>query len=304
MRAPHRIAGAWVLAAVILLSGAGLGESAPIFKECMPDFDQFQTGWSELMCGPTSAANSFHWLATRHPKLLGGLLKKPDGTAYTDDKSLIEDLAEAMVGNRDFANFPGVTIEQMAAGKRKFGRERVGFNLGVKPPTQWDAKVVKEGGSWKIDKLTRGPDLAWLRSQLDACEDVEFFITLLSPGSGEWWEEETHIVSVSGYDGSQFIIHDPNSKRASVAANTVEKTKKYFGKEYVVKSEYFDTEVVTIKGVDLYALKGYGTAPEVKWVITGGIAESPAPEPTTAALLALGTMISLLRRRGRRGLRP
>ncbi len=265
-----------------------------IFKEGLPDFNQFQEGWSDQMCGPTSVANSFYWLSVKYN--LPGLLSKKDGKAYTNDKEMIEDLAEAMIGNRNFQEFPGVTIEQMLDGKRKFAKER-NIDLIIYPPTQWDAVVVWDGPSRKIQSLSQGPNIEWLKEQVKKCEDVELFIALVSKSDLNWYVDEGHIVSLAGYEDQKIIINDPDTKKIGKTQPKEDQiTKKkhtFFGKEYETISERWELEEVEVKGIKLYALKGYGSAPDTYWVITGGLAESPVsvPEPATIILGGIGLAI-------------
>jgi len=264
-----------------LPSGRALSEEPEdkeVFKKCLPDFSQFVGGedWSELMCGPATAANAFHWLAVN--RKLPGLLKDGEGDPYTGERAMIEDLAEQMVGNRDFKDFPGVSPRELLSGKYKFAKERGLDKKLVYYRSEWEVEYAFSGPSAYIKSATRPPNLGAAQTLLKQCETIELFIDKLEYYDGKWWRESGHIISLAGYNQTQYIINDPDSKKDFKAKPPEDhqkvQQKEYFGKQYTTVSEYWDLEDVTIGGVTFKALKGYGAEDE-KWVIRAFTGQSP-----------------------------
>jgi len=270
-----------LLAAVTLLPGRARSDvlnSDEVFKACLPDFDQFVGGedWSEMMCGPTTAANAFYWLAVN--RNLPGLLKDGEGKDYTGERALIEDLAEQMAGNRDFDKFPGVSPKELLAGKYKFAKARNLHKKLVYYRSEWEVEYAFDGVSAYIKSATRPPNLAAAQTLLKQCETIELFIDKLDYYNGKWWREAGHIVSMAGYNKTQYIINDPDTKKdfKTPPPDDRKKVQKKtcFDKPHTAVSEYWDLEDVTIDGVTFKALKGYGSGDE-KWVIRGFTGQSP-----------------------------
>jgi len=288
----------------LIIFGGKEGDCDALHYGSLPDFGQHKVGWGELMCGPTAAANSIYWLSTRYN--LPNLLKKKDGSTYQNDQELIEDLAEAManripqnvkdeagmVDNRDFEHFPGVSITEMWQGKKDFANQR-GVSLVHHQPIDWVVDLIADGADKRIENLASGPDYQKLKDYLEDGEDVELFLGAVEKAGDNWYLNDTHIVSFSGYFyNSKIVINDPDSQKPnynrSAPIDTIINHNNYFEIPYTVVSEQWEIGPLEIDGVHLYTLKGFSNTDNVHYVITGGIAQSPVPEPSSIVLLGSG----------------
>ncbi len=157
--------------------------------------------WGDMMCGPTSAANSMIWLAENNPAY-ANLKKKKVGEEWVDmtHDEVIEELAKKMVPAWDWDNddFPGVSDDEFVQGKKAFAESR-GLTLDIK----W-MKKESLGLGW--GKETAGePTLEWIKKEIDDDEDVEISTpehwVSVDPSSGNLLKEWATVV---GYMADKF----------------------------------------------------------------------------------------------------
>ncbi len=153
----------------------------------MPDFDQYQQGWSAY-CGPVAAANCLWWFDSRFPDW--DLI--PD---HFDATTFIEALAFLMSTNGPVY---GTHIDSMQSGVR-----------------QWlDLQNCEE---YLVENTVWEPTYEYCRDELMACQDVILLLGYwfvldiyeIVPNQHyeiDWYRDYGHFVTMAGVDSAGFAI--------------------------------------------------------------------------------------------------
>jgi len=247
-------------------------------------------------CGPTAAVNSFVYLQRKYQVVYGTLLvpKQPNDTEGDGDVDFDDDMiavAQTVAGpaymNTKTSGVPGGTyddmfiygkqkyLEQVAAGKTIYGAQMRNAWAWAGTRLPGDIPPVAKP-DWVEDN--RAPQWEFLWDNLIACEDIEILIT-----DGDWghfltltsmnWIDTDYDSVVDWEENGQIDYVDPSTGAKGL-------------------SKFWQTTRHGQLFVDYGGQHGYAQ-------LVMAVHESPVPEPAMIALLLLGG-VSLLGRRRRK----
>jgi hypothetical protein len=233
--------------------------------KAFPDYYQKDpaVNMGDCACAPVAATDSLFWLASKYnlPKLIKGVTW--------------QQLTNTLESNK-YMNTNGTTYAgNFADGKQKYIND-VGYNKNI-------VQRTKLGGS------KDPPTLDFIKSEVAAGEDVEMLVLWMKNGANKGdpaIDVGGHWVAVTGYDQNNLLVADPwnnnNSNSDKVPITGTMDTIFNFD-SYGKKIANYTQNYVTVTIND--GLTFAGSQYEIAFA---AVSESPAPEPSTWALLATG----------------
>lgn len=202
-----------LLSACLFLANASMAQSQPpSFSKKIndtPDFLQtdksagFTKGGTRY-CGPVAASNSLLWLAKNgYPKL-----KPPAKTEKESQISLIRKLASANLMDTEDEAKNGTSVGRFLVGldgyikQNGYACERLEMQ-GISPTLSKDwehaRKAQEPNPDWVKEAISHPKGVAWLH--------VGWYTH--DPAKNEYSRSDGHFVTLVGYRGDTFIVHNP-----------------------------------------------------------------------------------------------